>query len=610
MNEQRMRFLIGLVMVGALGALCWLVILFGSVPTFFKSSNQYVVHFKDAQGVGPGSPIRRSGVRIGEVRDVILDDDQSDVRVVLAIDRRFTMRRNDEAMVVTGLLGGDAGIDIVSRPVDEEFAPEDRKPVPPGGEIKGVVQPTVGSVLKDASGVAPAAQEALNEIRKSVQRVEKSIPVFEATLNEYKELARDLRKATPSLNQASDEMRDLVRDARKAVPTLTRTAEDIQALSATVRDAVPDARKTLKEFTTLSEDARKAMPNLTKTSDEIRGLAQDARKAVPSFTRTIDEIRELVRDIRGVPAEKPQPREAPREMLNQRDGSRDVIHQKAPPKEAQPPVAPPNRPGGTLPPAALEPRGLPAEARKVMEEAAVTLRTWNRVGERLDVLIQGNQDRVVKALETLIEVLMRVSGVFNETNQNNIAEILRNVRAASTNFDSISRNVDVITTEGRTSVRRLNSTLERSDALIKDLQGTSKDLQGVLKAFPQERVATITKNLDDALVKMNDVLSDVRVMVKTIGQSDGTVSRLLTDPSLYNKIDEAACNLPRITARIERILKDFEIFADKLARHPELLGVGGAVRGSSGVKDSPLPAHNTSFYPPGPPGPPGPVPPR
>jgi hypothetical protein len=38
--------------------------------------------------------------------------------------------------------------------------------------------------------------------------------------------------------------------------------------------------------------------------------------------------------------------------------------------------------------------------------------------------------------------------------------------------------------------------------------------------------------------------------------------------------------------RLDRALRDVEIFADKLARHPNLLGIGGAVRPSSGVKET------------------------
>ena len=89
------------------------------------------------------------------------------------------------------------------------------------------------------------------------------------------------------------------------------------------------------------------------------------------------------------------------------------------------------------------------ETRKTLEEVAATARTWNKVGERLDVLLQGNQDKITKIIDNLNEVLVRASETFNETNQRNLSDILRNTRAASTNFDSILRNLDVITTEGR-----------------------------------------------------------------------------------------------------------------------------------------------------------------
>jgi hypothetical protein len=47
--------------------------------------------------------------------------------------------------------------------------------------------------------------------------------------------------------------------------------------------------------------------------------------------------------------------------------------------------------------------------------------------------------------------------------------------------------------------------------------------------------------------------------------------------------------LVRIMPRLDRIMKDFETFADKLARHPEAIGLGGVVRPGSGLKDPPAP---------------------
>ena len=70
------------------------------------------------------------------------------------------------------------------------------------------------------------------------------------------------------------------------------------------------------------------------------------------------------------------------------------------------------------------------------------------------------------------------------------------------------------------------------------------------------------------------------------------------DPELYNNLNDAACMLTRLMPRVDRILRDVEVFADKIARHPESLGVGGAINPSSGLKT--VPTGSTSWSrPPG-----------
>jgi phospholipid/cholesterol/gamma-HCH transport system substrate-binding protein len=50
----------------------------------------------------------------------------------------------------------------------------------------------------------------------------------------------------------------------------------------------------------------------------------------------------------------------------------------------------------------------------------------------------------------------------------------------------------------------------------------------------------------------------------------------------------------QVLPRVDRIMRDVEVFADKIARHPESIGIGGAVRPSAGLKEGPsgnLPPH-------------------
>ncbi len=495
MNDRAMRLKIGVFVLVALVLMGTLVVLFGSLPTLFQRANLYTVRFTDAPGVASGTPVRRSGVRIGVVRDVTLDDERGIVRVVVAIDPRYTIRRNEQAMLLVGLLGSDASIDFVPQS-PEEGQPVDRSPLEPGSEVVGVRQATVNTLLNRATEVVPTTQETMNEIRKSLQRLEKMMPAAEDTLREYRDLARETRQSIPEVKRTNDEVRELARSAREALPELRRTAEDFGAAS----------------------------------------------------------------------------------------------------------------------------------------------RMWTRVGERADLLVQSNQDKLVKAVENINDLLTRMLNVFSEENQKNINATIRNTRTASDRFDSIAQNLDDALRDGRKAMNRLNESLAKADAALADTQKVLADVQKVSKPLGErgeslarnaeevlantqkitaplaERAEPIARNLDvslgnirrltspfadrsealardmeQSLNRLNQTLGDVNALMRVIDQCDGTLRRFLSDPSLFIHLDEAVCGIVRLTPRIDRILKDFETFADKLARHPEAIGLGGVVRPGSGLKDPPTP---------------------
>ena len=459
MTDRGMRLAIGALVLVALVLLGALIVLFGSLPDYFKPSNYYTVRFTDAAGVTQGTPVRRSGVRIGEVADVSLDDERGIVRVRVAVDPRFTLHQNEQATLVTGLFGGDASIDFV--PVQAEGGqPVDRAPLPPGAEVVGTRQANVNTLLNRASEVVPTTQETLNDMRKSMQRLERMAPLAEETMREYRDLGRQ------------------------------------------TREALPEVRRTNEEVRRLAEDVRATIPDLRRTNESLRKLADSANAAVPDLRKNADDV-------------------------------------------------------------------------------AATARVWTRVGERVDLLLQTNQDRITKIVENLNESLIRVNDVLSEANRQNVASIIEKTRIASERFPSISRNVDDISNEGRTSVRRLNDTLVRLDATLADLQKTTRPLG--------ERGPAITQNLDESLAKLNATLGDVRALMRVLDQGDGTLRRVLVDPSLYQHLDEAACALAKAMPRVELILRNIQIFADKLARHPEAIGLRGAIKPSNGLKDPPTP---------------------
>lgn len=435
MSERALRFRIGLLVIGALLLLAFLATLFGSLPTLWRRTNAFTVAFTDAPNIGQGTPVRRSGVRIGQVDSIDLNDESGEVSVHISIDKRFTVHQNEQPTLVVGLLGGDTSIDFI--PKKEEQPPLSHDPIAPGSLLQGKRQPTVGSLVSQASEVVPNTQELLNDIRKSLQSVEKLAPLTEDAIKEY----RDLAKA-----------------------------------------------------------ANKSFPQFLKTNDEIMQLAKAVRESVPDIRRTNDEVQTAVRNVA-------------------------------------------------------------------------------RLSERLDLLLQTNQDKLVKTVDNLNDALARVGGLLSDENQRAFSATLKNVKTSSENLPSITKDADEVLKETSETMRRMREAVNRAEDMLANLQAASKSLA--------ERGPSILKNVDEGTEKISKMVADLNELLRVIGEGDGTLRRFITDPALYNHLDDVSVQLLKLMPRINRMLADLEVFSDKLARHPESIGLGGVVHPSAGLKDVP-----------------------
>ena len=443
MNEQNMRFRIGVFVLSSVILLASLVMLFGHWPTIFKRPDRYTIIFQNAPGVEEGTPVRRSGVRIGQVQSIELDDATGRVRAIIDIDRPHPLYVTDEAVLVHGILSGDTSIDFA--PAKKTAPNTEPARLPAGAELVGGVQADVPTLLNQTSTMVPSAQEALIEIRTTLKRYEKVAPMVEDALKQYTELGKTLNAAGPDF-----------RDALK-----------------NVKDAVP----------------------------EVRALVKTARELEPDLRRTNDEVQ-------------------------------------------------------------------------------VAIRNWGRVGERVNVMLETNEAKLTDTVDRVNQAATRVVSLLSDENQKNINETLRNFNATSKNLDNLSRNFDDFLKEARQSAKQIDDTIKVTEQVMANLQKATKPIA--------DRSEVVMKNLEELTDGLNKTLYDTRELLKVFSEGDGTFKRLLTDASLYNNVNDTVLLLNRTLPSIDLILHNIEVFSDKLARHPELIGLGGAVHPSSGLKDSPF----------------------
>lgn len=539
MADTRLRFRIGVFVLVVLCALAVLLYLFGLYPNVFRrvQGDAYYIDFADAPNVTPNTPIRRSGVKIGQVERVVLDDETGRVLVTARVEPTFHIRQSEEPTLTTGMLSGDTTIDIVPKELRPGEEP-DRTLVLPGSRLVGRVPASVTRFLDRATAAVPPAQEALARISQTLDRIEKTIPLFERTLEEYRLLARDTRRdLVPGAKQTNEEIQKLVKEVNGSlVPDLKSTNAAIRKLARDVNGLVPEVEKTIRgvnetvpDVQRLARQAADAMPELRKLIKDTNGLVPEAQRLLTDVRAGIPEVRKLVRDVNDVVPEV-------KKVVN---GVNETI-----------PLA-----------------------QDTLKEGSVAVKNWGVAGERASVLIQTNEKAISDVLKNIDRSVGYIGETFSLENRNNLTTLLRNISEGSKRFPGISDEAELATRQGRAAFKKMEEAFDQLNRMVKP--GTTSP------------AGDIVKNLDEAIKKLNSTMGDIQDVVRVAARCDGSLRRFLTDPSLYNHADDAALMISRVVPRLDRVLKDMEVFADKLARRPEAIGLGGVVRPSSGIKEPP-----------------------
>ncbi|CAN5330228.1 hypothetical protein BH11PLA2_BH11PLA2_01520 [soil metagenome] len=461
MSSRSSKVRLGAFVAASLAGLTGLVVLFGGSPRFLDRRSNYVVLFTEAPGLTPGTPVRKSGVRIGEVTSLDLDPATGQVRVLVAVESKYLPRKNEEATIFRSLFSGDTSIDFVPK-TNAEGVPVATMgdAIPPETEIIGITPINPNQLVKQASGVLPSAQESMMRILNSMQRVEQAVPKME---------------------KAFDEIAALARSGREFVPELRRTNEKVQSLIA-------------------FDDPKTDGEGIKATLKELREFSKSARPLIEDF-------RKLMKD----------------------------------------------------------------------NEADIT----------------GTVKAIRKASDG-------VSDLLNDDNRKAISGMVKNVSAATKDLDKTMQQFALTVDAAESMIKNMNERLKQADKLFdsadKTLKsagvafdnatGAIKNIDAGMKPFA-ENSDTIIKNINIAADQLSKTLVEVRTLLTGVNRGDGLLQKAINDPALYNNLNEAAMALTKTLLRAEKVAQDLQVFSDKIARRPEIIGVGGALRPSNGLKDSP-----------------------
>jgi len=125
MNNRSIEFFVGCFVLVGLAAVLYLAIQVGGARFFGSDRYTITARFSSASGVNPGSRVEIAGVRVGTVKEIVLNE-RFDAIVTLELPNSLELDEDTIASVKTAGLIGDRYINL---------SPGGGMPMEPGYEI-------------------------------------------------------------------------------------------------------------------------------------------------------------------------------------------------------------------------------------------------------------------------------------------------------------------------------------------------------------------------------------------------------------------------------------------------------------------------------------------
>jgi phospholipid/cholesterol/gamma-HCH transport system substrate-binding protein len=302
MNERVMQFRIGMFVIVAGLVLTMLIVWFGESPTLFRSHAYVTVHFREAPGVAEGIPVRKSGIRVGEVTAIAFDErpGQPDgVLVTLSLDTRYHFRAGTVPRLTRSLMG-DASIDLLPGTGPEKLVTSDSPRKAP--ILEGAVAPDPSKALAAATIAFERAGDTLTAIDQAAKGL--------AKVSENSEKVGDFlttwKSAGQRVNAAADGIDRFIRANEKDFqPAVANLREVSRKLNETLDPATQQSLQAgIRQFATasnrLNSSLASAEPLFRDLGAPVNSVpTTDFGQAVRRLNLITSDVNLLTQTLRG-----------------------------------------------------------------------------------------------------------------------------------------------------------------------------------------------------------------------------------------------------------------------------------------------------------------------
>jgi|GEM_PF-570703 len=291
----------GMFIFFSLIALIAMIFTLGNLKDMFQEKKNLRILFKFTGGLDIGAPVRYSGLDVGKVVGIELEDAKTEdgldlVAVLTEIDPSIIVKKNSGASIKTSGLMGGMYIDIRSGTRNAE-------PLGPGESLVGQesfelakIGDMMSEIVLQTSRFIDITDRLAADSRETLKLVQGSIGNFDKAFNENRPV---LQESIENFSKVSAELADLLNensaDLRKSINNIASSTGEIDNILTSQKD---DISNTIAHVASGSEsldniltgngkNIEKIIAQTLHLTQEIDGLLAESR---PGVTRLISAM--------------------------------------------------------------------------------------------------------------------------------------------------------------------------------------------------------------------------------------------------------------------------------------------------------------------------------
>jgi phospholipid/cholesterol/gamma-HCH transport system substrate-binding protein len=217
-----------------------------------------------------------------------------------------------------------------------------------------------------------------------------------------------------------------------------------------------------------------------------------------------------------------------------------------------------------------------------------TSREWQMVAKNINGLVDTNRgnlhdviNETATSLAEFTTTMKRAGDTFDNANRVlGDPQTVANLRKALSGLPQIVGETQLTIAAMRKTVVTINNNLANIEKVTEPLG---------------KHTTSIVVRLDNSLANLEVLTKELRMISQAATRNDGSFQKFLSDPTLYRNLERSSAAMTVLLQNMNPVIRDMRVFADKVARHPELIGVAGAISPSSGLKDGEGEIKQTGF---------------